>query len=499
VKTIAFYLPQFHRVKENDEWWGEGYTDWTAVKKAKQINDRQRQPKVPLNNNYYDLLNKETIKWQATIMKEYGVDGLCFYHYWFKSGRTILEKPAELLLNWKDIDMPFCFSWANESWIRTWSNVRGNVWNDEEETETCKNNQGVLLEQDYGSKKEWEEHFYYLLPFFFDKRYIRVDNKPIIIIYKPDDIPCLNQMIENWKALAVNNGLNGLFVVGTNTSLRVFDRTISVEPQNTGMVAGQLFDYYSTVADRVVQNAYRAGANTYFCGFTGYDDTPRRGRNGKVYLESTPELFYNMMKSLYYIGNFRGNELMFINAWNEWGEGMYLEPDEEFGYGYLQAVRRAQEDYLTINDFEKKALMELICYGDIWEDDLAIQKRNVLFYQGLSRIIDKWLYVKEEGKTILEKIINKKMTIAIYGMGYLGKHLYKELMSKDIPVAYAIDQKDKKIQGLKVFKPDDELIKVDMIIVTPFLDYEIIYKFLNERGIADGIISIEELVNDAFR
>ena len=118
MKVIAMYLPQFHRVKENDEWWGEGFTEWTAVRGAKQLFNGHYQPRIPQNRNYYDLLEKDTMLWQASLMKQYGIDGMCIYHYWFKDGRKILEKPAENLLQWKDVDMPFCFSWANETWAR---------------------------------------------------------------------------------------------------------------------------------------------------------------------------------------------------------------------------------------------------------------------------------------------------------------------------------------------------------------------------------------------
>lgn len=123
MRVIAMYLPQFHRVKENDIWWGEGFTEWTSVRSAERLFPGHEQPHVPLHGNYYDLLQPETMRWQAELMKRFGVDGMCFYHYYFKDGRKILEKPAENLLQWKDIDMPFCFSWANESWVRSWSRL----------------------------------------------------------------------------------------------------------------------------------------------------------------------------------------------------------------------------------------------------------------------------------------------------------------------------------------------------------------------------------------
>ena len=177
MKTIAMFLPQFHRVKENDEWWGEGYTDWMAVKNAQKLFDEHYQPREPLQENYYDLLDKKTFEWQAGLMHKYDIDGLCFYHYYFKDGKKILEKPAENLLQWKDVDMPFCFCWDNTPWARTWSTIGEKaIWSDKYEKKYDQEGNGILLEQSYGGEKEWREHFQYLLPFFKDNRYLKKKN-----------------------------------------------------------------------------------------------------------------------------------------------------------------------------------------------------------------------------------------------------------------------------------------------------------------------------------
>lgn len=163
-QVYAFYLPQFHRTPENDEWWGEGFTEWTNVKNAKPLFPGHYQPHEPLD--YYNLLNKETMEKQAALMHEYGVDGMCFYHYYFENGRKILEKPAENLLKWTDITMPFCFYWANQSWIRSWSNMAGgNKWTEIYDQSKKEEGDGVLLRQVYGGRNEWKDHFYYMLPF----------------------------------------------------------------------------------------------------------------------------------------------------------------------------------------------------------------------------------------------------------------------------------------------------------------------------------------------
>lgn len=193
MKIIAFYLPQFHNIPENDEWWGDGFTEWVNVKAAKPLFEGHQQPKVPLNDNYYNLLDDNVKIWQAKIAKEHGVYGFCYYHYWF-SGKMLLEKPMEQMLKNKAVDIPFCISWANETWTKAWVN-------DEKK---------VLILQKYGEKDEWKQHFDYLLPFFKDDRYIKENNKPLFIIYRPEVVECLNEMLDYWNQLAIENGFDGM-------------------------------------------------------------------------------------------------------------------------------------------------------------------------------------------------------------------------------------------------------------------------------------------------
>ena len=222
MKTIAMYLPQYHRTPENDEWWGEGFTDWVAVRNAKPLYDGHCQPRVPYNGYYYDLLQKDTMIWQASLMKKYGIDGVCMYHYWFKDGRRILEKPMENLLKWTDIDMPFCICWANETWARSWSDIGSkNTWMTSEEKDRAREGNGVLLLQDYGKRLQWEEHFNYFLPFFKDDRYIRIDGKSVVLLYRTSEIYCLEEMLECWRELADKNGLGSLYVIGGNADIAV--------------------------------------------------------------------------------------------------------------------------------------------------------------------------------------------------------------------------------------------------------------------------------------
>lgn len=192
MKIIAFYLPQFHDIPENDEWWGKGFTEWVNVKKAQPLYKGHEQPRIPMNENYYNLLDDNVKIWQANIAKEYGIYGFCYYHYWF-GGKLLLEKPMEQMLKNPKVDIPFCISWANEPWTKAWVNESK-----------------VLIPQFYGGKKEWKEHFDYLLPFFKDNRYIKEDNKPLFIIYRAEVIDCLNDMLDYWTELAQQNGFSGM-------------------------------------------------------------------------------------------------------------------------------------------------------------------------------------------------------------------------------------------------------------------------------------------------
>ena len=368
IKPIAFYLPQFHEIEENNRWWGAGFTEWTNVRNAYPIYKGHQQPKTPLDNNYYNLLNKETMQWQAKLAKEYEIYGFCMYHYWFKDGKKLLEKPAENLLKWKDIDIHFCFSWANESWIRTWSKVEGNDWNecrDRNIGNDAENDSGILMEQDYGNELNWKQHFEYLLPFFKDSRYIKVEKKPLFLIYRPLKIACLERMLACWEHLAIANGFEGIYVLSTNDDVEgnpFIKGVVKYEPvctqktvlkwntycrDNLGKFRKRIFGSYLKKNDydkvwKGVLKKFHFKNNTFPGAFVNYDDTPRRGKNGAVFINATPEKFYHYFSELVkQCKSFYKQEYIFITAWNEWAEGAYLEPDKENGYAYLEAVRDA--------------------------------------------------------------------------------------------------------------------------------------------------------------
>lgn len=359
-KLIAFYLPQFHQIPENDEWWGEGFTDWVAVKKANPMFLGHYQPRIPFKEYYYDLLDKKTMEWQAKLAKKAGIYGFCIYHYWFGE-KQLLEKPAENLLKWTDIDINYCFSWANESWIASWSKLAGNAWFGMPENK--KGKRDYLIQQKYGYEKEWRRHFEYLLPFFKDRRYIRKNNRPVFIIYKPNDIKQLRLMMKCWNDLAKENGLDGICFIGTNDNKwkrKGLDGMLLYEPTytfcyedtvlfNKGFyfpkIRERLKDYginypnyakYSVVWNKILS---RPSRKNIFPGlFVDFDSTPRKGKNGTVFVGVRLKKFERYLKR--FLEKFAGQEFIFITAWNEWGEGAYLEPDQKNGNGYLEVIRR---------------------------------------------------------------------------------------------------------------------------------------------------------------
>ena len=370
IKIIPFYLPQFHTIPENDQWWGEGFTEWTNVRKAQPLFPGHDQPRIPLNGEY-NLLNDETKIWQAELAKQYGIFGFCYYHYWFKGGRKLLEKPAEQMLNNPNVDLPFCFCWANENWSKNWDG----------------GNREVLMEQDYGKKNDWEKHFQYLLPFFKDKRYITVDGKPLFVIYRPDQIIDLYQMTTYWRQRAVEEGFPGLclaFQFPTYYSDMyyrddIFDYRIGFEPVHARNLSSMkpstsnkvklirkflgenALSYYrkkrtaklssgfsktQSLAmyfyDEVWQKILNAPWTEEFLpgGFVDWDNTPRN-KHGLLHLGFSVEKFQQYMTRLITRAKTENKSMIFINAWNEWGEGAFLEPDQHYGQRKLEAIKQA--------------------------------------------------------------------------------------------------------------------------------------------------------------
>ena len=364
-KIIAMYLPQYHQIPENDLWWGEGYTDWKAVKEAKKQFPGHKQPRVPLEKKYYDLSNVDNIRIQAELANKYGVYGFGIYHYWFSSQQILLNTPVELLYKNKDINIHYFFTWDNGSLKRTWINVKfSNIL--APLYENSKGGPEILAQLDYGSESEWKKHFDYLLPFFKDERYIKLDGKPLFGIFNQDNEPTtLKKMFEYWNLLAKEQGLNGICILGRSNLSKtvVADYQFDYEPCTHGWLGknkiqrayhkikdqsrlklGMLKKYkYSDVWNEIIKDV--SDNKNYLPGaFVRYDDTPRRGKNSSIVIGENPNDFEHFMKQLLVISNKKDKEYIFLTAWNEWGEGAYLEPDEENKYQYLEALKRAIDD-----------------------------------------------------------------------------------------------------------------------------------------------------------
>ncbi|SFT77135.1 hypothetical protein SAMN02910356_02041 [Selenomonas sp. GACV-9] len=364
MKILAMYLPQYHRIKENDEWWGEGYTEWVAVKNAKKYFAQHNQPRIPLNNNYYDLSKQDasTWKWQADLAKKYGIYGFCIYHYWLKTGEQLLEKPMEILLSHPEIDIRFCVDWANGTWCRTWYST----------------GEEILKEQIYGDEKEWINHFNYLLKFFKDKRYITVENKPMICIHSSYEIDLLERMRKVWDDLAKENGFDGVYLVAGNTGHPIDNRADSIdayynyEPGLTYTHKLSFWDKAPIAISRKVKGMlnnlcekkraelivpskliyrnnmrplWQNGKKCYLGTFPDYDDSPRRQYKGMIYKGRIKEFKDNLhLLKRTLEKNDRSDDFVFITAWNEWGEGAYLEPDEGNGYLYLEIIKEVMDE-----------------------------------------------------------------------------------------------------------------------------------------------------------
>lgn len=368
-KIIAMYLPQFHETEDNNRWWGKGFTDWISVKTAESLFDGHRQPRIPLNENYYDLSDVQVIKSQVNLAREYGIYGFGIYHYWFSSDKQTLTKPAELILENKDVDFPFFLAWDNNSWVRTWSKYthNTNAWSpriDSEIDKDTEDTKGVLAKLDYGKEEDWKIHFDYLKKFFSDPRYIKIDNKPLFLIWNYTDKEKLKEMCKYWRLLANQEGYDGIYLMNRFNrydSLEGFDSLFTYEPmfsawQNKNIanrVINKLKDQlvknkdlsfydYDVVWHSIIDNAHKqASKNIMFGAFVSYDDTPRRGKQGRIILGDSPSRFSRYLGELLEISRKANKEFLFLTAWNEWGEGAYLEPDSQNGLQYLEAVKKA--------------------------------------------------------------------------------------------------------------------------------------------------------------
>ena len=360
-RLIAFYLPQFHPITENDQWWGKGFTEWTNVAKARPLFSGHCQPNVPADLGFYDLRVPETRIAQAEMAQAYGVEGFCYWHYWF-AGKRLLERPFNEVLKSGSPNYPFCLAWANQTWTGIWHGAPNRI----------------LIEQTYPGKDDYEAHFHALVDAFTDERYIKVDSKPMFIVYNPYELPDPKRFTDLWRELAVKAGLKGLYFIGQldnrpwspeqNGFDAAFTDVVSIiKRKMNGYYNG--FAGYTCLMTKKVMNRIRSRipidalsrATTYSyadvvkvalpelnsafdhypCVIPNWDNTPRSGTNGLVFQNATPELFKQHLQTAVGQVAHKAHEkrLVFIKSWNEWAEGNYLEPDLKFGKAYLKAVK----------------------------------------------------------------------------------------------------------------------------------------------------------------
>ena len=379
-RIIALYLPQFHPIPENDKWWGPGFTEWTNVAKAKPLFRGHHQPRIPADLGFYDLRLAETREQQAMLAREAGIEGFCYYHYWFGGGRQLLERPFNEVVASGKPDFPFCICWANH----TWSNK---TWN----RKSAMQQDSVLMEQTYPGTEDDIAHFNSLLPAFRDPRYMTVDGKLIFVIYDPLKFINIERFIETWRKLAEKNGLPGFHFVGMTPStltLRVaadgsrqrvmpnlkssakifkdvldlgFDSVNSFGKRrgemlyegkwknlaktilrHVGLPTGSIrYDYERTVCNYFAPED--SWENVYPTILPQWDRTPRVSSWDGVYVNATPEKFEkHILQALELIKDKAPeHRILFLKSWNEWGEGNYVEPDLQWGHGFLDAIHRA--------------------------------------------------------------------------------------------------------------------------------------------------------------
>lgn len=346
-RLIAFYLPQFHPIPENDLWWGKGFTEWTNVGKAKKLFRNHNQPRVPADLGYYDLRLNETRLAQASLARKYGIEGFCYWHYWFGNGKRLLERPFDEVLASGKPNFPFCLAWANATWTGKWDGLRNKV----------------LLEQKYPGVEDYKAHYQLVRPAFLDKRYIKVAGRPLFVIYKPLEVPDLEEFIDTWNKFAKEDGLFGVHFVGIMNNIDsskdiLFQKGINAiacsrleaacRQSNTffkrinlkwfgGLKKYNYKDIYNHLVgkEEFLEEFYPVAS-------PNWDYSPRGGSGSLIITKDSAELFkLHLIDVLNRVKQKQPeHRIVFIKSWNEWAEGNYLEPDLRFGLKYLEVLQK---------------------------------------------------------------------------------------------------------------------------------------------------------------
>lgn len=344
-RLLAYYLPQYHPIPENDAWWGPGFTEWTNAAKAKPLFRNHYQPHVPRDLGFYDLRVAETRAAQARMASEHGIEAFCYYHYWF-SGKQLLQRPFDEVLRSGEPDYPFCLCWANETWSGIWHGAPDRI----------------LIEQTYPGIADHQAHFDTLSPAFFDSRYIKVDGKPLFMIYKASNLPDPRRVTDLWREMALKAGLPGLYLVGGggynwNPVPDGFDAATSyrLPPQHPRRSNWNPLNWLEKLKRHQLPtiHTHRDALDKFMPhpveGYINHptiihawDNTPRSGANGQVIHDADPELYRRCLRRAIEFANIHppGENIVFLKSWNEWAEGNHLEPDLRYGDAFLQVVKQ---------------------------------------------------------------------------------------------------------------------------------------------------------------
>lgn len=376
-RVIAYYLPQFHPIPENDKFWGKGFTEWTNVAKAKPLFKGHYQPRIPADLGFYDLRLPEVREQQAQMAREAGIEGFCYWHYWFGNGKRLLQRPFNEVLQSGKPDFPFCLAWANHSWkTSTWENG---------------GKDRMIVEQRYLGEEDYTLHFQEVLPAFKDKRYITIEGKPLFAIFDPYNFQDVSNFIKTWQRLAKENGLKGIYFIAMSNSTSTLQRNgdgtlkrVTPNLQSSERVYNDLLNLgfdginsfgksraemlymgkYARIAkkllhqylpflpthcinyEKITQHFFApedSWQNVYPSIFPQWDRTPRAGNSEGVYVNATPTTFKKHIQNALNVIKNKDMEhrILFLRAWNEWGEGNYVEPDLKYGHAFLDAIKEA--------------------------------------------------------------------------------------------------------------------------------------------------------------
>jgi hypothetical protein len=345
-RALAFYLPQFFPIPENDEWWGPGFTEWTNAAKARRLFPGHLQPTLPADLGFYDLRVPETRQAQSDLAREYGVEAFVYWHYWFGDGNRILDRPFREVLELGVPEISFCLAWANQSWTGIWHAAADKV----------------LRQQTYPGDDDDRRHFEAILPAFRDERYLRVHGRPVFYVFRPEELPDAAAFVDRWQAMARKAGLEGLYLVAessdllgagaryTDAAADGFDASVYMRlPAHVTPAARfrmrairkvmggpEIWPY----SDSVVAT-YPRDPRVQPCVYPNWDNTPRAGRRGLVVQGATPARFQHAVEQAVDLLADRPAEdrLLWIKSWNEWAEGNHLEPDLRDGHAWLRALR----------------------------------------------------------------------------------------------------------------------------------------------------------------